>query len=76
MTRAETLDALMQELARHIDCRVAETFGERLPVALFVFDGEVAHAACSGEWEAVRSALADWTEEDRGPQSTFSLRDH
>ncbi|MBC7282635.1 hypothetical protein [Hoeflea sp.] len=76
MTRAETLDALMQELARHIDRRIAETMGGRLPVALFVFDGDQAHAACSGEWEAVRAALAGWTEEDRGPQSTFSLRDH
>lgn len=76
MSRADDLDELMQELARHIDRRVAEVAGGRLPIALFIFaDGE-AHALSTGEWNAVRRALADWTEEDRSPATTFSLKEH
>ncbi|MFN4229800.1 hypothetical protein [Parvibaculum sp.] len=76
MSRAADLDTLMQELARHIDRRVEEVAGERLPVALLVFDGDRMHALSTGEWNAVRRALADWTEEDRSPATTFSLKDH
>lgn len=76
MSRAADLDNLMQELARHIDRRVAEVAGERLPIALFIFNGAEAHALSTGEWSDVRTALADWTEEDRSPATTFSLKDH
>ncbi|MDP1628818.1 hypothetical protein [Parvibaculum sp.] len=74
MTRAEQIAALKQELMRHVDRRIAEVLGERLPVALFLFDGDEAHAVCSGEWEATRAALADWAEGERDPTMTFPLQ--
>ncbi|HCX69029.1 MAG TPA: hypothetical protein DHK64_16285, partial [Rhodobiaceae bacterium] len=60
----------------HIDKRVEEVADERLPIALFIFDGDQAHAVATGEWEATRAALADWTEDPRRPATTFTLKGH
>lgn len=71
--RAATIDALMREFARYIDRRLQAELGERLPVAIFVFDEDQAHAAVSGDWEGIRRVLADWAEDPREPGGTFSL---
>ncbi|MCW5727211.1 hypothetical protein [Parvibaculum sp.] len=72
-SRAETIDALLQEFARYADARLVAELGARLPIAFFVFDGNEAHAVSSGDWHAVRAALADWAEDPRDPATTFSL---
>lgn len=72
-SRAETIAALLQEFARYADARIGAELGGRLPLAFFVFDGEEAHAVSSGDWHAVRAALADWAEDPRDPKTSFSL---
>lgn len=75
MNRDEALQDLLQELTKHIDRRIEQTLGARRPFALFLFDGREAHAASTGEWDAVRDAITVWTEQDRTPQQVFSLRE-
>jgi hypothetical protein len=74
--RGDRIEALKQELMRHIDRRFGEEFGAQMPFALFIFDGAEMHVTACAEWDSLRRAIAEWTEEDRAPATTFPLRGH